>query len=272
MNSALVTGNLGFIGKNLSIHLQSKGLGVYGLEEEIFNDANWAINLHKYLEETRPDAIFHVGASSNTLETRVQYTMERNFLATKILTDWARLNTTPLIFSSSAANYGVNGLFPANLYGWSKFVAESYVVSNGGVALRYFNVYGPGESQKGNMASYFFQAITMMKKGIIPELFPGSPKRDFIYIDDVIDANLHSLKYFNKLRGKVYDVGTCEPRTFEDGLNQLKITFKYAHDEQVPDGYQFYTCADPKKRPPNWKHKFNLESGLEMYIKCLSIT
>ena len=54
-----------------------------------------------------------------------------------------------MIYSSSAANYGTNGEFPSNLYGWSKYVGEGYVVANGGIGLRYFNVYGPGEENKG---------------------------------------------------------------------------------------------------------------------------
>ena len=70
----------------------------------------------------------------------------------------------PIIYSSSAANYGINNRYPSNLYGWSKYAAECYVVANGGIALRYFNVYGPGEEFKGNMASVAYQAYKTNKQ------------------------------------------------------------------------------------------------------------
>ena len=66
----------------------------------------------------------------------------------------------PIIYSSSAANYGSDGKLPSNLYAWSKYTAECYVNSNGGISLRYFNVYGPKEQHKGKMSSVIYQTIT----------------------------------------------------------------------------------------------------------------
>ena len=121
-----------------------------------------------------------------------------------------------MIYSSSAANYGERGENPSNLYGWSKYTAEDYVISNGGIALRYFNVYGPGEENKGSMASVALQMTRNYKEGKEIKLFPKKPKRDFVYIKDIISANLYAFENFNSLSGKYYEVGSGESRTFED--------------------------------------------------------
>ena len=122
-----------------------------------------------------------------------------------ILFDLAKIWDKPVIYSSSAANDGDNGL-PSNFYGWSKYVTEQYGLSQVDkfYALRYFNVYGPGEEHKGKMSSVAYQA---WKKGSF-KLFDGKPQRDFVYIDDVVNATL--LPIFEKCRSGIYHVGTGE--------------------------------------------------------------
>ena len=106
----------------------------------------------------------------------------------KVLVDHAYNLNKKIIYSSSAANEGSGNGIPNNIYGWSKLLAENYGIAKGGdfIALRYFNVYGPGEEHKGKMASMAYQAY---KKGEV-YLFPGGPTRDFIYIEDVVKANI----------------------------------------------------------------------------------
>jgi ADP-L-glycero-D-manno-heptose 6-epimerase len=270
MKRALVTGHLGFIGRNLKAQLETLGSHVEGIAEDIFDREDWDSHLLSIVENFAPEAVFHVGACSNTLEQRSQYIMERNFQSTKVLMDWAAENSVPFIYSSSAANYGTNGRYPSNLYGWSKYVAEGYVSAVGGVSLRYFNVYGPGEEDKSNMASFFFQALEMRKSGIQPKLFPGKPLRDFVYIKDVVAANLAAFQNFDAAKGGVFDVGTTTPRLFEDALNILGIGYSYTEASAKPKGYQEFTCADAAKRLPGWLPEYSLESGLADYLRTLS--
>jgi len=269
MKKALVTGHLGFVGRNLLDALSIKGTKVLGIEEEIFENLNWDIELEASLNEFDPEVIFHIGACADTLEIRPQYIMERNYQATKVLVDWAQSKGIPLIYSSSAANYGTNGRFPSNLYGWSKYVAEGYVSSNSGISLRYFNVYGPGEEDKANMASFFQQASIQVKKGEKPKLFPGSPKRDFVYIKDVIAANLIAYENYSLAKGGIFDVGTGDPRTFESALEFLNIQYSLTSMDAKPIGYQEYTCADTSKRLPGWTPQYSLELGLSDYKTTL---
>jgi ADP-L-glycero-D-manno-heptose 6-epimerase len=269
MKKAFLTGHLGFIGRNLLSELTRSNFEVFGVEESIFEVENWDINLESSLASFKPDVIFHVGACADTFEQRSQYIMERNYESTKVLVDWASSNKIPLIYSSSAANYGTNGRFPSNLYGWSKYVGEGYASSNGCISLRYFNVYGPGEENKANMASFFQQATLKNKQGEVPKLFPGEPRRDFVYIKDVISANLKAYENYEQARGGIFDVGTGEPRTFESALEILNIEYSYTPVEAKPNGYQEYTCADRSKRVPGWEPKFSLEAGLNDYRETL---
>lgn len=267
----MVTGHLGFIGRNLARRLSGDGVDVLGVGEDVFDTENWEHQLIVQVESFEPVAVFHVGACSDTLEVRSQYIMERNFEATKVLVDWCKRKSIPLIYSSSAANYGVNERYPSNLYGWSKYVGEAYASANNCVSLRYFNVYGPGEEDKSRMASFFHQAFVSRKAGIVPKLFPGSPKRDFIYVDDVVTANLVAYENYLECSGKIYDVGTADPRTFEQALDILGIPYEHTTSDAIPAGYQEFTCANVGRRLPNWTPKFSLERGLTDYLEYLEI-
>lgn len=269
MNGLLVTGSNGFIGKNLAIHLGEVNQDVELLDADYFREKEWKSSLFNILEKCNPTAIFHVGACSNTLETDVQLMMVQNYESTKLFSNWCTENNRKLIYSSSAANYGVDGQYPSNLYGWSKYVAEDYVCKNGGISLRYFNVYGPGEESKGVMSSFLYQAYVNKIQGKSAILFPGSPSRDFVYIKDVINANMYALENFPKLAGGYYDVATGSSRLFEDVLNLATIDFSYTDKVKIPSGYQFYTCGDPGKWMPGWKPNYYLEQGVIEYMNYL---
>jgi nucleoside-diphosphate-sugar epimerase len=243
----LITGTNGFIGGNLKMHFDNP----LEINEDALATVEW-------LDKHKPDVVFHVGACSNTLEKDVNYMMTVNFESTKLLTDWCKLNRKPIVYSSSAASYGTNGSHPSNLYGWSKYVAEQYVISNGGVALRYFNVYGPGEEHKGAMSSMAYQ---MMKAGSA-KLFPGEPKRDFVYVEDVISANLYALAHYDILSGKKYDVGLGAAHSFEYIAEALGIEYTYHDASVIPEGYQFYTCSSPRHWMPGWAPQHSLKTAL----------
>ena len=269
MNKVLVTGSSGFIGRNLSKHLGQLGFTVKLLDSDYFKELDWQNSLLNLLNGFDPKVVFHVGACSNTLELNVQYMMEQNYQSTKLISDWCKDEKRNLIFSSSAANYGINGKYPSNLYGWSKYVAEDYVRKSGGIALRYFNVYGPGEENKGAMSSFLYQAYVNRNQGEEVLLFPGGPTRDFIYIKDVVDANLYAMENFLDLAGAYYDVATGCSRLFEDVLNLAGIEFAYSDKSKIPAGYQFYTCGNTKKWMSGWKPHYSLEEGVADYLTYL---
>lgn len=265
-----VTGDEGFIGSALKRELIKKGYEVKGLEKWIFDRVRWQDRVIEYLVDMQPTAVFHVGACSDTLETNPSIMMKLNTEATMVMADWCQFKGIPFIFSSSASVYG-NGKEPENLYAWSKYIAEQYVIKCGGVALRYFNVYGFGEMHKGRMASMIFQIYQKAKWGEEVKLFPKQPKRDFVYINDVISANIFALKFYEMVRGMHYDVGTCEARTFEDICDAMCIPYVYTDESEMPKGYQMFTQADERRRMIGWSAEYNLESGIEDYLSKLRV-
>jgi ADP-L-glycero-D-manno-heptose 6-epimerase len=258
----LVTGYKGFIGKNV---IKNKLHHFIKLDDEYLNQSNPKEFLESFLNSTNPDAIFHIGACSNTLNSDVEFMMERNYISTKWLMCWCKTNGKKMIYSSSAAVYGVDGSKPSNLYGWTKLLGEDYVVSNGGIALRYFNVYGPGEEHKGKMASMIYQ---IMNKSEV-NLFPEKPKRDFVYVDDVVKANFYALDYYESLKGNWYEVGAGQSIEFETICNELDVPYSYLEETQIPTGYQFKTLSLSENWMAGWKPHFNLKKGLTLYKKYL---
>jgi ADP-L-glycero-D-manno-heptose 6-epimerase len=272
MTTVLITGALGFIGKNLYEKSKLEFDKVVSIEEDIFEKDLWKEELIEELGRINPDAIFHVGACSDTLESNVNYMMTRNYEFTKVLVDWSSKNNKQLVYSSSAASYGENGSYPAHLYGWSKYIAEGYIISNGGVALRYFNVYGPGEEHKGKMASIAYQMFVKHNNKESIQLFPGKPTRDFIYIEDVVEANLHALENYETLKGNFYDVGFGESKQFESVLEFLDIPYTHTSELEVPKNYQYFTCANKEKMMKDWTPKHNLKKGIKKYKEYLCKT
>lgn len=268
----LVTGDKGFIGSNLKKVLQlNEDHIIYGLDEKLFDSPNWKEELELYLDKICFDAIFHVGACADTLNQDVEYMMTRNYESTVIISNWAKVDKTPVIYSSSAANYGdVKGR--RNLYAWSKYAAEEHVIANGQVALRYFNVYGPGEEHKGKMASVAQQMFIKHKTGACVKLFPGQPKRDFVYIQDVVNANLHALWNYDEAKGNWYDVGSGEANSFESVLEYLDIPYTYTEASEMPNNYQMFTRANKYQMMAGWKPKYTLEQGLKLYKEYLCKT
>lgn len=255
-NKVVVTGHKGFIGKNL----------IKRFENAVGIDESYDLELiNGFLDANKPDVVFHIGACSDTLVKDVGYVMEVNYLATKWITDWCVKNNSKIIYASSAAIYGTENK-PANLYAWSKLVGEDYVINNGGIALRYFNVYGPGEEHKGRMASVVYQ--NWGNENI--KLFPNKPKRDFVYVDDVVNANIYAYNNYDKLKGKWYEVGSGEAKSFEDIFDYLELSYTYHSEDKIPNGYQFYTKSDTNNWMPGWKSEFNLETGIQKYKKYLN--
>ena len=264
MEKIIITGTKGFIGSNLKKELEGK-YEIIEINEGVFQNTSWKdeVSKHFWLDI---QAVFHVGACSDTLETNVNYMMLVNYEFTKHLMDLCKSKKVPMIYSSSAANYGINNEYPSNLQGWSKYVAEDYVIHSGGIGLRYFNVYGPGEQNKGKMASVAFQMNEKYNNNGEIKLFPKKPKRDFVYVKDVISANIHAFENYKTLSGKYYEVGSGTARPFEDVMKTMNIPFEYHKETLIPKGYQFYTCSNKIKWMKGWESKWTLEDGLKDYL------
>ena len=255
----IVTGTEGFVGKAVAEALELSGAYVYHIRQEEM--AYEEIRLSSIVKQC--DGIFHIGAISDTTEQDPNYMLYWNYTTSKILFDLARKYNKKVVYSSSAACYGDGNGIPNNIYGWSKLLAEEYGLKacKRFVALRYFNVYGPGEEHKDKMASVAYQAY---KAGEF-KLFPGKILRDFIYINDVVHANIHAMS----LERGVFDVGTGIAETFESLVEGMEISYTYHTKDKIPSWYQFYTKADNKKFMPGWIPEWSVKDGTSNYRELL---
>lgn len=231
------------------------------------------------------DYIFHEAAISDTTALEQDLMIKTNVNAYKDLLDLAVAHDANMIYASSAATYGnaespqrVGRESPQNVYGFSKLsmdnISKEYMkdADISIVGLRYFNVYGAGEYFKNTTASMVLQFGHQILSGKNPRLFEDSDKilRDFIYIEDIIQANI---KAMNPKSSGVYNVGTGKARSFQDIVDILQrelgtsLTCEYIPNPFI-GSYQFHTEADIEstKEALGYEPAFEMEDGIKAYV------
>jgi ADP-L-glycero-D-manno-heptose 6-epimerase len=239
----------------------------------------------KLLNDYTFEYIFHNAAISDTRVYDQNIIMKTNVNSFHDLLAIAKKNSAVMVYASSAATYGsspspqtIGKECPENPYGFSKLLMDqmAYQYSNKNpslkiVGLRFFNVYGPKEYFKGRTASLVIQLGHQILEGKAPRLFTGSDKifRDFIYIDDVVNANINACD--SKTNG-TFNIGTGISRSFQDIADilqsELGTNLGTEYFDNPFDGYQMNTRADieTSKENLNFNPKINLEKGIKSYI------
>ena len=151
-------------------------------------------------------------------------------------------------------------------------IARSYLQSNNNlkiVGLRYFNVYGPKEIYKRKTSSMVLQLAKQAIENNKVRLFKfGEQRRDFVYIKDVVEANILAIEG----KSGIYNIGSGVSRSFNDIINILEINLgQKIQVEYFENPYSFYqnnTCADLKysKDELGYNPKFTLENGIFEYL------
>ena len=194
---------------------------------------------------------------------------------------------TRVVYASSAGTYGNapapnrvgSSEEPENVYGFSKLAMDRIARRWYGdhpstiVGLRYFNVYGSGESHKDKTSSMILQLYQQVKAGKQPRLFKhGEQKRDFVYIRDVISANLAALE---APRSGICNVGSGNARSFNDIIEilgkELSRSLEVDYFDNPYDFYQNHTQADVSQTAEllGWSPEWQLEDGMAEYISLL---
>ena len=250
----LVTGNQGFIGKNVASYLQQQGHEVEGWE--------WQPGILPSTEGY--DWCIHLGAISSTTYTDVNQILEQNFEFSVRLAQICENFGTNLQYASSASVYGPTDhftedgpLLPQSPYAWSKYLFDRFInqyIDEFAIKIqgfRYFNVYGEGEDHKGEQASPYTKFTQQAKEDGVIKLFNGSYKylRDFVCVDDI--CKLHE-KMFDVNQSGIFNVGTGAPTSFHTVANTIAEKHGASIENiSMPDNiktqYQSYTCANLSK-------------------------
>jgi ADP-L-glycero-D-manno-heptose 6-epimerase len=322
----VVTGAAGFIGSRLVAALNRAGIAEILAVDDLQSGAKarnlFAAEIEDYLDKRdflaqlesgrldgSIDAILHLGACSNTMETDGRYMMENNYAYSKAVFDWCQDEEVPLIYASSAAVYGAGAEFaeeraneaPLNVYAYSKFLFDQYVRKRfesrtAQVAgLRYFNVYGPNESHKREfgMISVALRAFEQFRDEGRVRLFVGSggygdgeQQRDFVHVDDAVAVKLWLLE--NRDVSGIFNCGTGRAQTFNEvaaavintvngsdasveELVQRGLIEYIPFPPQLVGKYQSYTQADlGRLREAGYDGAFRgVDAGVAEYVREL---
>ena len=300
---ALVTGGAGFIGSHLSRRLLSRGTAVTiidnlrtGRRENIPTGATFIerdISIDDWTTAIPGDVdhVFHLAAQSSgeiSFEDPI-YDLRTNTLGTLALLQWSLAHRVKkFVFTSSMNVYGdvadepiseASPTQPTSFYGVGKVASENYIriFSDLGLpstVLRLFNVYGPGQ----NLAN--------MKQGMLsiycayvmhgdPIVVKGSTDRfrDFVFIDDVIDAMEQAIGPAD-LTG-VFNVCTGVRTTVGEGLEQVQRAFGTTdYPVTVLGGTprdQFGIYGDYRRlhEKTGWAPRYDLGHGLRMMVEWI---
>ncbi len=286
----IVTGGAGFIGSALIAALNKRQITDILVVDELGTDQKWKnlrnLSFADYVEkddflemviedklDSSIDAVFHLGACSDTTETNASYLIKNNYEYSKLLAQWATADNIRFIYASSAATYGdgsagfsddqekIENLRPLNMYGYSKHLFDLWARRAGLlekiVGLKYFNVFGPNEYHKADMRSFCIKAFEQITstgkvrlfKSYKPEYADGEQKRDFIYVKDAVDMTLFF--YDNPQLSGLFNIGSGKARTWNDLVKAVfaamgkEPNIEYIEmPKSIRDQYQYFTEAE----------------------------
>lgn len=259
----VVTGGGGFIGSHIARTLVRQGQRVRIFDNgmnsgpqrltDVLSDIEWIAGdlrdseaLQRAFEGV--EVVFHQAAVASVPRSIAEPTLAHaiNLTGTLNVLDAAcRAGVRRVVYASSSAVYGVlpgspkseaMPVEPLSPYAAQKLAGEHYcriwqqLHGLETVSLRYFNVYGPAQDPQSEYAAVIPKFITTMLKGDTPTVFgDGEQSRDFIYIEDVVNANLHAAKQPEAV-GHVFNVGTGGSTTLNQLLAELtRITGREIH-------------------------------------------
>jgi UDP-glucose 4-epimerase len=294
--NVLVSGGAGFIGSNIVDGLLKSGYTVFVVDnlstgkKENLNPAAKFFNidirdkeaLDKVLKQTSPEIVFHLAAQIDVRKSVADPAFDASINVLGAINMFelsVKHNVRRIIFSSTGgALYGEPEKLPANEetpvaplapYGVSKYCGEQYLnyfkrlFGIERVILRYANVYGPRQDPLGEagVIAIFTGKILNNEQPII--FGDGTQTRDYVYVEDVVNANLLSIK------GKegIYNIGTG----IETSVNDLvKMFERVTHKKIVPEyapprkGEVQRISLDPTraKKELGFEPRYNLFEGL----------
>ena len=249
MKKVLVTGGVGFIGRNIIKQLLKLGVEVVSIDDYSTGYKSNEIEGVKYLDidieeissikEKNFDLCFHLAAQS-----RVQPSFDNpiesvrvNVTGTTKVMEWAKINNVKVVYAGSSSKHHDPSDSP---YAMTKFLGEEICklykksFSVNVEICRFYNVYGPGENvdeKFGNVIGIWSAKIK--KNESIPIVGDGEQKRDFIHVYDLVDG-LIKVGFSQKSHKDAWELGTGINYSVNDLYKLFKKKYN-VHSVNIPD-------------------------------------
>ncbi|MGG1880073.1 NAD-dependent epimerase/dehydratase family protein [Paenibacillus cisolokensis] len=291
----VVTGGAGFIGSHLVDGLVARGCEVHVIDnlttgdpgrphsEAILHVAD--VNSQQttdYLALLKPDVVFHLAAQADVQRSIADpyEDADTNVLGTiNILEACRKSKIRKIVFASTSGVYGDlekeqltedDPLSPISYYALSKMVGEQYIRLYSRyfgleyTILRYGNVYGPGQTAKGEGGVVAVFGDRLKRSEPFTVYGDGNQTRDFIFVKDVVEANLASIDQGN---GQTLHVSTGR----RSSINELVSQLTALHPEPVDVRYLppkqgdiLHSCLnnDRTKAVLGWDAETSLAEGI----------
>ncbi|MDI9643828.1 MAG: NAD-dependent epimerase/dehydratase family protein [Candidatus Verstraetearchaeota archaeon] len=303
----LVTGGAGFIGSNIVWRLVSEGHEVSVLDDMslgrsenlpkgvrivqgdvrdriLFEDASKGVDVVFY-EAARSSSPMFSPDPRNGVEVNVMGFLNALEAARKFGFAIVYASTSSLYSRCEPPHSEGMAVVPGSFYEYSflaregaaRLYHELYGVR--AVGLRYFSVYGPREEAKGKYANNISQFAWEMMEGRRPVIYgDGTQTRDFIFVEDVVEANLLAMEAANHEGGEVFNVGTGVETTFNRIVellsDELGSEARPLYVENPIKNYVRRTLADTTKseRLLGFKARTPLREGIRRTIEYYKLT
>lgn len=296
MKKVIVIGGAGFIGSNLAKELLKQDFEVHiidnlsgGKIENVPSGAKFhEVDIRKIDQIgpifTEAEYVFHLAALPRvqfSIENPVE-TSEVNIMGTlNVLEASRKAGVKKFIYSASSSAYGDQDTMPLvetmtpspkSPYGLQKYVGEEYckvwseVYGLPTVSLRYFNVYGPGQSEEGAYALVIAKFLKLKREGKpLTITGDGLQTRDFTHVSDVVTANILAATSESVGKGEVINIGAGNNVSIKNIAEMIGGTIEHVPARLEPHD----TLADNSKARKllGWEPKISIEDGIKDLLR-----
>ena len=298
----LITGGAGYIGSKLSTKLIKIGYHVTVIDilkfsskslNHLFSDKNFNfikgdVRNKKLMRKLIKDneCIIPLAAlvGAPLCEKNKKEAIDVNLNSIKYLVKLISKRKKKVVYLTTNSGYGVgeknkycdetSPLKPISLYGRTKVEAEKVVMSHkNSVAFRLATVFGYSYRMRTYLLvnNFVFKSITEKKL----TLFEPHFRRNYIHVDDVVDAIIFSLKNFKRLKSNIYNLGLSSANLTKYMLvkkikRQLKyLKIKIIHNKKDPDQRDYFV-SNKKIEKKGFKAKISIEKGITELVKIFT--